>query len=160
MAYSKFFIGILAVVVTLLSGCANLQMQSPDVVLAGLKMLPSEGMEPRFEVKLRLINPNDAELRFKGGSFRLYVQGSRVATGVFSQPEPLPAFGATLITAQASGDLLGGISLVRKLMQGTTERIDYRVDISLHRDGSLFPLKATRTGEFDLKAMAGNKPAD
>jgi LEA14-like dessication related protein len=159
MAYRSNFAGVMVVLAALLSGCATLQMQSPDVVLAGLQMLPSEGMEPRFEVKLRLINPNDSELRFKGGSFRLYVQGSRVATGVFSQPEPVPAFGDSLITAQASGDLFGGLNLMRKLMQGTAERLDYRVELSLQKEGSLFPLTATRTGKFDLKEMAGSNAA-
>lgn len=34
----------------LLSACTSLQLQSPDVLLAGLKMLPADGMSPRFEI--------------------------------------------------------------------------------------------------------------
>lgn len=101
-----------------------------------------------------MINPNDRQLDVKGGSLRLYLQDTRVASGVISDPDPAPAFGESVMTARASGDLLGGISLVRKLMQGNAEKFDYRIDISLRREGSLFPLKTSRHGQFDLRGVA------
>lgn len=138
----------------MLAGCATLQMQTPDVLLAGVKMLPSEGMAPRFEVRLRLVNPNENPLKFKGGSFRLYLQDTRIASGVINNPDPVPAFGESELVATASGDVLGGISLVRKLMGGNPESFEYRIDISLSREGSLLPLTATRSGRFDLEDVA------
>ena len=54
------FIALLA----LMSGaCASLQdLQSPDVVVTAIRPLDATMLEQRFEVDLRIYNPNNKEL--------------------------------------------------------------------------------------------------
>ena len=52
----------------LLGACATMSsnFDPPKVDLAGLEPLNSESMEPRFLIKLRVVNPNDSDLNIKG----------------------------------------------------------------------------------------------
>lgn len=134
----------------LIAGCASLKPQIPDVLLSDLRLLPTEGMEPRFEVTLRVINPNQRNLAISGGSFRLYLQDSRVATGVFSRTVDVPAFGEGIIKADGSGDLLGSVALFRKLMSSTPAAINYELEVTLQVQNSFVPLHINQAGSLDL----------
>jgi LEA14-like dessication related protein len=63
------------VLMTMLIGsCAILQPAEPvDVTVAGIESLPSEGLELRMVVKLRVQNPNDQPIDFDRLSVRLIV---------------------------------------------------------------------------------------
>jgi len=51
----------------LVSGCALLQPRDPlHVTVAGIEPLQGEGLELRMSVKLRVQNPNDAPLDYRG----------------------------------------------------------------------------------------------
>ena len=60
------------------TGCASLQRQPLDVLLSDLELLPAQGLAPRFSISMQLINPNNSQIAIEGGSFRLYLENSRV----------------------------------------------------------------------------------
>ena len=142
----------LLICMLLLTACASLRMSSPDVALSDIRLLPSEGLEPRFEVTLRFLNPNDREIAVKGGSFRIYLQGSRVVTGVMGS-STIPAFDQALVTATGSGDLIGSVALFHKLLSTNPKQIEYRVELQLQQQQSIVPLIIERSGHVDLSGQ-------
>lgn len=89
---------LLALAALLLAGCAGFGLREPlRVTVAGLEPLPSEGMEARFVVKLRVQNPNETALDFDGVAVDLAVAGKDFASGVSDQRGRVPRYGETLI---------------------------------------------------------------
>ncbi|WP_143808873.1 LEA type 2 family protein [Paraburkholderia susongensis] len=82
-----------------LPGCAGLLGGDPlRVSVAGIEPLPSQGLEMRFNLKLRVQNPNDSAVSFSGVSLDLELNGKPFASGVSDQGGTVPRFGETLIT--------------------------------------------------------------
>jgi len=58
---------LLISLVTIISGCATMPgIDAPNVRVVGMEPLPSEGLEVRFALKLRVQNPNQSTLRYNG----------------------------------------------------------------------------------------------
>jgi hypothetical protein len=80
-----------------LGGCAGLTGDPLRVSVAGLEPLQGEGMEMRFNVKLRIQNPNDTPVEFSGVSLQLDLNGQSFASGVSDQSGVVPRYGETVI---------------------------------------------------------------
>ena len=84
---------------SLVVGCAT---QSPvdqvHVNVVGVEQLPSEGMELRMGVKLRVQNPSDSPISFDGIALNLELRGQDFATGVSDASGTIPRFGETVLT--------------------------------------------------------------
>ena len=92
------------------AGCAGLGLHEPiQVNLVGFDPLPSEGMEIRLAVKLRVQNPNDIALEFDGVSLALDVRGTAFATGVSAERGSVPRFGETVVTVPVSVSVLATV---------------------------------------------------
>jgi LEA14-like dessication related protein len=88
---------VLAVIT--LGGCAGWFGQDPlRVSVAGVEPLASQGLEMRFNMKLRIQNPNESALDFDGVSVDLQVNGKSLASGVSDQHGSVPRYGETLIS--------------------------------------------------------------
>ena len=75
-----------------LFGCASMHMDPPQVSVVGVEPAPSEGIEPRMQLKLRVQNRNDAPIEYNGIFVELDVQGKTFASGVSSERGTVPAF--------------------------------------------------------------------
>ena len=72
--------------VLMLTACAHwADRQEPEVHLTKVEPLPSAGLEQRFLIGLRIVNPNNAPLAVSGLSYSLSLQDSKVITGVSSK---------------------------------------------------------------------------
>jgi LEA14-like dessication related protein len=69
------------------------------MLLSDLELLPAQGLAPRFSISMQLINPNNSQIAIEGGSFRLYLENSRVAAGVIEKPFLVPALGQLVFKA-------------------------------------------------------------
>jgi len=83
-----------------LGGCASLFGNNDPlhVSIAGLEPLSSQGAEMRYNVKLRIQNPNGGSLSFSGVSVDLQLNGTDFAAGVISQSGSVPGYGETLVS--------------------------------------------------------------
>lgn len=82
-----------------LAGCASWAPRDPlHIDLVGLEPLPSEGLEARFAVKLRVQNPNESAIAFNGVSLALDINDQPLARGVSDQRGQVPRFGETVIS--------------------------------------------------------------
>ena len=82
----------------LLTACASMAPRDPlHIDLAGLEPLPSQGLEARFNLKLRVQNPNERAVDYQGIALELEVNGQPLASGVSAQRGQVPRFGEAII---------------------------------------------------------------
>ena len=74
------------------------QLESVEVSLVGLRPLPSDVFEQRFELSLRVLNPNDRDLEIDGVDVILDINEVRLARGVSSGTWRLPRLGEEIVT--------------------------------------------------------------
>jgi LEA14-like dessication related protein len=81
-----------------LSACAGWGMrESLNVTIADFTPVDVGVLEQRYDIKIRLQNPNDKEIAFDGVVFDLEINEKSFATGVSDQKGVVPRFGETLI---------------------------------------------------------------
>jgi LEA14-like dessication related protein len=135
-----------------LGGCATLPSRDPlQVSVAGIESMEGEGLELRLLTTLRVQNPNDAPIAYRGVYVRIELQGKTFATGVADEHGTVPAFGETVvdvpvtasafrIASQFLGVVNGGrppekftYSMTGKLAGGTsgTQRFEATGELSL-----------------------------
>ena len=119
-----------------LAACASLTGREPLVVdVVGLEPLPSQGMEGRFALKLRVQNPNEAPVAFDGVSVNLDVRGTRLASGVSDGRGTVPRFGETVITVPVTVPVAAMIRQAMGLASGDRGRLDYSLNGRLAGSG-------------------------
>ncbi|MGA7781805.1 MAG: LEA type 2 family protein [Paraburkholderia sp.] len=92
-------LAVTVLAVLTLGSCAEIFGHDPlRVSVAGIEPLASEGLEMRFDMKLRIQNPNDTALDFDGVSVDLQVNGKSFASGVSDQHGSVPRYGETLVS--------------------------------------------------------------
>lgn len=86
-----------------LCGCTLLAPRDPlQIDLAGLEPLPGQGLEMRFMLKLRVQNPNDVAVDYRGIALELEVNNQPLASGVSDQSGQVPRFGESLLSVPVS----------------------------------------------------------
>ena len=89
-------------------GCAGFgkQLLTPEVSLVDLRPLPSESLEQRFEVKIRVLNPNDIDLAGDGVDLTLEINERRLGRAVSSETFLVPRLGDAIISLVATANWL------------------------------------------------------
>jgi len=106
-----------------LGGCALLQRHDPlNINVVGIEPLPSQELEMRFAVKLRLQNPNDIAIDYNGVALELQVNGRPLASGVSDQAGSIPRFSETVLSVPVS---ISAFSVLRQTLGlSQTQRLD------------------------------------
>ena len=82
-----------------LAGCATMPGQDPvQVQVVDIEPIEGESLELRFLCKLRVQNPNDSAIAFRGAVIDLQVRGSSLAYGVSDVEGTVPPFGEALVS--------------------------------------------------------------
>jgi len=142
----------------LAAGCATLQGDDPlQVTVAGIEPLQGEGMELRLMVKLRVQNPNDAPIDYRGVALEMNVQGKTFASGVSDSSGTVPGFSEAVIAVPVT---ISAFRMVRQAIGLATDdgarKITYEMKGKL--SGSLFATKRFATNG-DLELPAPGAPA-
>jgi len=118
------------------TGCTSLRnLESPEVVLIGLHPLESTLLEQRFQVDLRVYNPNNRDLDIDGVDFDLEVNGQRLARAAGANEFLLPRLGEAQTSVVVSTSLF---SVARQLMAlQQTGGLNYKLSGRVHL-GSAF----------------------
>ena len=136
-----------------LSGCATLQpgYEPPTVTVTSFRPVADEGGVPRFEIGLRVINPNRRALELQGLAYNVSLEGRRLLVGVANDLPVIAGYGEGEVRVLASVDLLGGLGLITDLM-GAQERrpLRYRLEAKLDV-GALQPaIRVDHEGTLEL----------
>ncbi len=94
---------LLLVFMAALGGCATLSgNDAPLVRVVGLDPLPSEGLEVRFALKLRVQNPNENSLEYDGLFVSLDIDGQGLASGGSDVSGEIPRFSDAVLIVPVS----------------------------------------------------------
>lgn len=110
-----------------MGGCAHFGggFESPEVFLVGLRALPGGTLEQRFEIDLRLLNPNDTDLELDGIDVTVALNGARLTRGVTGETVSIPRLSDGLVTLTATTTVF---DLVNQIMAaGSSTTLDYEL---------------------------------
>tara|TARA_R110002110_G_scaffold66978_2_gene183158 strand:+ start:11793 stop:12269 length:477 start_codon:yes stop_codon:yes gene_type:complete len=140
------------VLVCLLAGCAGLrsEVDPPKVSLDSFKALPSEGTAPRFEIKLRVANPNKTELDIAGISYTVEVYGKELIAGVSSDVPVIAPYSEQVVTVQAGLQLFHLLRLLASLGTTQSDALDYKFMAKIDFNGFVPTQRVEETGQITL----------
>ncbi len=117
-----------------LQGCATLKpldFEDPTVTVNSVKIIPSEGIAPAFEISLHLINPNSIALPLRGVAYSIIIDGHKILNGVSNEMPEIAAYGSGDITLSANANLLNSVRLIASLMQQNRQMVEYEMNAKL-----------------------------
>jgi len=146
---------LLLLVAAALAACASFPNRDPLTIdVAGIEALPSEGLELRLQVSIRVQNPNDAPIEFNGAAFDLDLNGRRLASGVSDAIGIVPRYGEAVIAVPVT---VSAFNAARQLIGFATSEnsneVTYRVRGKLE-GGLLGTRRFSDEGTFDLDLAA------
>lgn len=132
------------------SGCAMTRLQPPQLQVVEVGLVGASVLSQQLRLRMRVHNPNDAELPVRGISYEVQLSGETFASGESERDFVVPALGDTEfsldVTTNAAGALL---SLLGNRGTGNPE---YRVLGRVHlARGLLRSIPFEHKGELRLR---------
>jgi LEA14-like dessication related protein len=143
---------------TLAASCATLSpdFDKPVVEVVGLQPIKGSGLEARFRISLRIVNPNEADLQVKGIYYELDIQGSRLMSGASSEAATVPGYGEAVVELEGSASVLGSLGLIRKLMtEPPKDGIDYELSAKISLGNMPRAVRVKQAGRIGAPKSGG-----
>ncbi len=139
-------------IVLCLSACASLtpEFDPPKVSLESFNSLPSEGGAPRFEIKLRVANPNKQTLDIAGIAYSVELLGKELISGVTNEVPVIEGYTEEVVTLEAGLQLFELVRLITGLGNVNTEALDYRFSAKIDFNGFIPTQRIEETGQINL----------
>lgn len=140
-------------IVLSLSACALFPHRDPlNINVVGIEPLPSQELELRFAVKLRVQNPNESAIDYNGVALDLEVNGRTLASGVSDQAGSIPRFAETVLSVPVS---ISAFSVLRQTLglsqTQTLDNLPYVLKGKL-AGGPFGTMRFVERGTLDLPA--------
>ncbi|MFT6276141.1 MAG: LEA14-like dessication related protein [Halioglobus sp.] len=144
------------VVIYLLSflvGCASLypELDPPKVSIESVESLPSEGLGPRFQIKLRVMNPNKQDLDIAGISYAIEILDRELVSGVTSDVPLIPAYSEEVVTLNAGINMFQFLRLLSGLGKTNADALSYSFSAKIDFNGFIPTQRVEESGVLDLK---------
>jgi len=151
MAHCNWIL-VLAFMVLTFAGCATLNpdFETPSVNVSTIRVLPSNGIAPRFEIGLHIVNPNRTALKLQGIAYSLKIDGYKILTGVANDLPPIDGYGEDDVILIATTSLLNGMRLFADLISAQADTITYAFDAKLDLGGLMPTVHIGEKGEINL----------
>lgn len=143
-------------------GCSLLttdyeNLKAPKVSLTSLGIKDINPLNPRFLVRLKLDNPNDAAVSMDGADVALALNGLPVAEGISRSPLTLNRLGSSEMDVEVSANTFS--ALQQLLLLQSKPALDYQLTGHLHLLdglGALGQLPFSFTGTVDRQTLMSN----
>ena len=145
----------------LVASCSSLpkDFEVPRVNIANMTPKDMTIFEQRFDVKLRIQNPNDADLSIKGLKFDIELNGREFANGMSGQHVMVPRFGSEVVDVEVLTTLASFLRQIRDFNAGTGQKIRYRLKGAAFVDSpGTFKAPFDENGEIELNLGVAEKP--
>ncbi|MFS1287073.1 LEA type 2 family protein [Pseudomonas piscis] len=147
----------LSLVLLSLGACALLPQRDPLAInVVGIEPLPSQELEMRFAIKLRLQNPNETPIDYNGVALDLEVNGRPLASGVSDQQGHIGRYAEDILVIPVS---VSAFSVLRQTLGlSQTQSLD-NLPYVLHGKlaGGLFGTQRfIERGQISLASPAGS----
>ena len=128
------------------------RLEPPDVTLVSINPLPSTAFEQRFEIEVRIVNPNNVPLSGDGLDITIELNGKRLTRALSPNNFTIPRLGDDTVRLTGTTTLL---DLFRQAVSLPEDRrLDYRLVgrvsladslgwLKFYREGSLMPEDAS-----------------
>ncbi len=124
MRFPHVLMGLVALLA--LAACTRLGgAEPPQVHLTDIRLLPGGLLEQRFQVDLRLGNPNDFDLELDGLTFEVELNDMPFARGLSNQSVTVPRLGEAQLRVVASTTLIDVVQ--QMLVLGERSDLSYRI---------------------------------
>ncbi len=152
---NKLLTFIFCLTILIVTGCATIQSdyETPSVIISDFRALPSEGIAPKFQIGLHIINPNRTALDLKGISYSVSLEGHKILTGVSNKLPVVEAYGEGDVTLVATTDLFGGIGLFADLMNVQRETFSYLLKVKMDIGGLRPNIYINKEGSISLASQ-------
>ena len=119
--------------IILLSGCASMptDFEQPTFSIMNVELTNAAGLNPQFEITLRVTNPNRITLEIVGMSYDVYLEGNKVVSGVANEFPVIAPYGEDSVRVVAQLNIMGSINLLRDLARRTNNSVSYEFDARL-----------------------------
>ena len=136
----------------MIQSCASLDpnYEEPTVTISSFRALPSEGLVPRFEIGLHILNPNASNFQLEGIVYTVSIQGYEIVKGVGKNFPVLEAYSEQALKLTAVANLLAGVRLVTDLIKSTNENIEYQFEARLDTAGFGRSIRVSEHGSFRM----------
>lgn len=144
-----------AAMLLFLGGCSGLNTKKPElsVGINSFRMLPGDGMVPKFEIGLHIVNTSPVDVDIRGIVYKIYLEDRKIVTGAAHDMPKIAAYSETDVKVTGSPDIFETIGFFKDLMTERKEAIDYLVDVSIDA-GSFIPMIHTKKeGKLSLSQM-------
>ena len=149
-------IGIWATVLALtVTACSTVpkDFETPKFGIANIAPKDVAIFEQRFDVQLRVQNPNNFDLGINGIRFEIDLNDKEFGNGMSGQSVTIPRFSSEVIT----GEVITGLGGFLRQMQGMSSsatKIRYRLKGKAFAQApSSFTIPFDESGEVDLNSM-------
>ncbi len=134
--------------VCMLSACASLKpgFETPSVQVSSFQPLPSEGLAPRFQIGLRVVNPNADALKLRGVSYQVSLDGYQIVEGAANDLPVVPGYGEAEFKVMAAVSLLDAMRFVNALMTKQGGQVKYRLQAKLDVGAMLPSIRVEESG--------------
>lgn len=133
-----------------LVACASLTKDTdpPKVSIENFRSIPSEGSGPRFEVDLRIQNPNAEALDIAGISYDIALQDVDLISGVSNDVPLIEGYSEEVVTLQSGLNMLQLVRFFAQIGGGqqTLDRLEYRVSAKIDFKGFMPTQRIEETG--------------
>lgn len=139
--------------VLLLGGCASIspELDPPKVTLESFDSLPSESGAPRFQIKLRVTNPNKQTLDIAGISYSVEIMDKELISGVTNEVPVIEGYSEEVVTVEAGLQLFQLLRLLAGLGRTPADSLEYRFSAKIDFNGFVPTQRVEETGEITLQ---------
>ena len=137
----------------LLAACSTMpkEYEMLRVHIADMTAKDMAIFEQRFDVKLRIQNPNDVDFSINGLKFDIELNEREFANGMSGQRVAVPRFGSELVNVEVFTTLTSFLRQVQGLSGGASQKVRYRLKGTAFVDApGNFKAPFDDTGEIDL----------
>ncbi|MEH6628444.1 MAG: LEA type 2 family protein [Motiliproteus sp.] len=132
--------------------------ETPAVTVSSFKALPSEGLAPRFQIGLHIVNPNRTALKLQGVAYSISLEGHKIITGVANDLPEIAAYGEGQVIVTAVADVLNTIRLITGLMSQPRHEFNYEFNAKLDVGALLPAIRVLDRGSVSLDSGSASKP--
>ena len=137
----------------LLAACATVppDIEPPKISIANIAPKDFAIFEQRFDVQLRIQNPNEKDLGINGIRFDIDLNEKEFANGMSGEKVAIPRFGSQVMNVEVITGISSFLRQVQELNKAGAGKIRYRLKGTAFVDApSSFKLPFDEKGEVDL----------
>ena len=140
--------------VLVMSGCAaiNPRLKHPDVKLAGLRLLPSQGILQRhIALDLNIFNPNKQDLTARSINYTVEIENIKLLNGASDQIPVLTGMRETPVTLEFSVDIMQAMRLFEHFSRnGIGDKVNYNFSAIIDFSAWLPSMHVDKKGALPL----------